>query len=630
MTDTNNNTLETVVQKIITTWEENLQLDFLKIYPAFKIRYGILSTWISVYRSFFHQNNLDNSLDHKEKIEKTKELLLNGNSTSELKKRNTFNFLINGLENNFISNEPRDIWRIIKVLEEANEEAKYINTIKLYLTKCQITDGVTLNRKAISERKVKEMLPKQKFITASAKSFVDIIIKEIDCINPKDIAIELTRDYSQIINKINIHEFIKLAVNDNCSKEEYPNLAKLIERFTKLSYYIPTEIIIKRSTMESRIDFVRKMIKVAYECKELGNFHCVFAITAGLNHCSIQRIKELWNEKHDYIKKYKELESFTSPLNNFTNYRTYQKTMANQNIIPYLGTLTSDIKHSLEKEIFDKVKGMINWDVYNNIITIIKSFESHKNLYNIIENSALNNYFINVSVCFDDDILYSKSQEIIPSKRGSIIVRNESALDLIGSSSSLNSITTPDTEKVIENVKLNGNENGNENKKKTSRKGSKIKKSDKKHDMRKSCPGNLNHSGEFTENNKETNNDEVRENTLKRSKHQSINIPTQKDDEIKQLRNRSISMDQQSFIEKCNESKDITNCPIDEWSVDNVIKWLQLINLSEYENTFRREEITGLVLVELHENHLKEMHVDKLGHRVTMMKFINQMKTGGL
>ena len=211
----NNSSIDTIIEKIITTWEEKLQLDFLKMHPAFKLKYGILSYWISIYREFSQYQSksitdLNQNLDHKEKIEKTKELLLNRNSnTGEFKKKNMFNFLINGFDNNFIPSEPRDIMRILGILEEAKEDIRYINSVKLYLTKCHITDDIIFTRKAISERKVKEMLPKQRLITASAKSFVDIIIKDIDCINPKDIALELTRDNAEILNKINIifHNF---------------------------------------------------------------------------------------------------------------------------------------------------------------------------------------------------------------------------------------------------------------------------------------------------------------------------------------------------------------------------------------------------------------------------------------
>ena len=98
----NNSSIDTIIEKIITTWEEKLQLDFLKMHPAFKLKYGILSYWISIYREFSQSQSksitdLNQNLDHKEKIEKTKELLLNRNSnTGEFKKKNMLSKTIVG------------------------------------------------------------------------------------------------------------------------------------------------------------------------------------------------------------------------------------------------------------------------------------------------------------------------------------------------------------------------------------------------------------------------------------------------------------------------------------------------------------------------------------------------------
>ncbi|MBT5040588.1 MAG: hypothetical protein HOM52_18935, partial [Rhodospirillaceae bacterium] len=57
---------------------------------------------------------------------------------------------------------------------------------------------------------------------------------------------------------------------------------------------------------------------------------------------------------------------------------------------------------------------------------------------------------------------------------------------------------------------------------------------------------------------------------------------------------------------------------------DNISKWLQSINLEKYEDNFRRNDITPEILPELTDSDLRDMGVDSLGARKTILKAIQE------
>lgn len=72
----------------------------------------------------------------------------------------------------------------------------------------------------------------------------------------------------------------------------------------------------------------------------------------------------------------------------------------------------------------------------------------------------------------------------------------------------------------------------------------------------------------------------------------------------------------------------ILNGNVSIWTPEHVGKWLQTIGLEVYRDIFIEEEINGFVLVELtHDNLKNDLHVEKLGHRLTILKAISLLKT---
>nr|QZX43341.1 DNA repair exonuclease [Mimivirus sp.] len=73
--------------------------------------------------------------------------------------------------------------------------------------------------------------------------------------------------------------------------------------------------------------------------------------------------------------------------------------------------------------------------------------------------------------------------------------------------------------------------------------------------------------------------------------------------------------------------KFIYNSPIKSWTNRQVLDWLEFIDLYEYIKIFKNNQINGFVLDELNHNYLKnDLLIDKLGHRIKIIKFINVIK----
>ncbi|ANB50396.1 guanine nucleotide exchange factor [Powai lake megavirus] len=71
----------------------------------------------------------------------------------------------------------------------------------------------------------------------------------------------------------------------------------------------------------------------------------------------------------------------------------------------------------------------------------------------------------------------------------------------------------------------------------------------------------------------------------------------------------------------------IFNSPIKSWTNRQVLHWLEFIDLREYIKIFKNNHINGFVLDELNHDYLKnDLSINKLGHRIKIIKFVNVIK----
>eukprot|EP00322_Chrysochromulina_rotalis_P006224 CAMPEP_0115844664 /NCGR_PEP_ID=MMETSP0287-20121206/8944_1 /TAXON_ID=412157 /ORGANISM="Chrysochromulina rotalis, Strain UIO044" /LENGTH=266 /DNA_ID=CAMNT_0003298395 /DNA_START=51 /DNA_END=851 /DNA_ORIENTATION=+ len=67
-----------------------------------------------------------------------------------------------------------------------------------------------------------------------------------------------------------------------------------------------------------------------------------------------------------------------------------------------------------------------------------------------------------------------------------------------------------------------------------------------------------------------------------------------------------------------------------KWTTSQVADWLGKMQLWEHQNMFRQQRITGDVLEQLKEHHLKELGVNIIGERVSLMKAIAKLHHGAI
>ena len=69
-----------------------------------------------------------------------------------------------------------------------------------------------------------------------------------------------------------------------------------------------------------------------------------------------------------------------------------------------------------------------------------------------------------------------------------------------------------------------------------------------------------------------------------------------------------------------------TTQDIEQWSVSDVFEWLSFAQLGEYSGSFRANEITGPLLLDIALDDLDYMGVTKLGHRKIILKSIEDLR----
>lgn len=394
-----------LIKQIITEKNPETQFNFLKLYPAFKFSQNIIKIWISVYK----KNCLEKtkSLDKYEFIKMKGKLVENivsseaipkGELMLSTEKNNIIEFLIIGLKNRFIKYSFKDISTIVKLMKDNRENPKYINLIQVYFMNPKKKYG---HRKTMS--------------SGESNNFVDFIdldsqstsIKNIFNITNDDFVSELNMRYYDIIKNIHVHELLSYCIDES---QKGDLIGKLSKEFEKLSFYVPTEILLKCKNDKTRIKFIIKIIKIAEKCVEYNNFHALFSIIGGLTHQSIQRIPNLWKLKKKYSKKLEKLRHFIDEKDNFAYYRGFIQD--NREAIPYMGIIFSDIKHLLENPIYDKNNGKINYNIFNKLLELVDMIESIS-IGNLERKNDIANYIDTLYYVKNEDQLYDISYKIV-------------------------------------------------------------------------------------------------------------------------------------------------------------------------------------------------------------------------
>ena len=168
---------------------------------------------------------------------------------------------------------------------------------------------------------------------------------------------------SYMIKSICPQEFAECAWMNQSKKKSSPNICRCINFYNFVTYRIATEIVISHepSTRSSNIE---RIIDIAQHAKEANNFEIVSAIVAGLNFCACGpgRLKKTWSlVSKRYLSIFSELESLTSPLVNYKEYRACIATLqeSHKNFVPILSVVLRDIVATGLKKTKDIVEDQI-------------------------------------------------------------------------------------------------------------------------------------------------------------------------------------------------------------------------------------------------------------------------------
>jgi hypothetical protein len=246
-------------------------------------------------------------------------------------------------------------------------------------------------------------------------------------------ASELTRICQNYYSDISSYHLIDHAQNFN------PFIQPLIDLWDKISNLVSSEIIYGDSE-SSQVFTVSYFVKVADELYNMGNYHMLFSILAGLGNASIGKLEYLWKNK-PYLSSFHKLNNVVSFSGNFQNYRQ-EISLTTKPIIPYVGIILADFVHLLECNIFNYETETLNENIIQAIYKYCCTIDSYNISYDLPSiNHDLNFYIDNLQIndlddtekppSLSDSKKRSKSFEQKPNKPISIWIRkNASSIEL--------------------------------------------------------------------------------------------------------------------------------------------------------------------------------------------------------
>lgn len=525
------------IRQIISTYDETEQNNFLKMYPIFKNNWKrLIDYWQEIYINICFRMENENDPDI--------------NNILIIERKNAVRFLMSAFLNNCIEYESKDVFKLLNLLTEYKENNELINLLKINI----LNGRSKLNLTKHNDNEYNDNTK---------------LMKNINEYDPKSIALELTRQTSMFMKNVTSHELLYFIINDGNKQQEnkFININNIINQFNKMSYVLPSTLLIKDKDNKMRAKTIRHVIKICYELSELNNYQDLFAFLLGLNHTSIKKLNNLWTNKTEINNLIK----IINCTHNYNNYRNKLKKLK-EPLLPYIGIIISDIKHLLENGVYDIDKKDINWDVFRKCLDIMNDFEKVSKNYKIDQNPIIANWIITSIVCTDDESLYNISKTLDQDEYHPLLSNN---IDLLTKSNNdlLNNQDNSDDINAI--IEIDNN-----------------------------IPKDLNMLLHKSSN---------------KIKHRSMPVKTNQWDKI-----YLPEVDKNNFeIDTSNLEK----IQINEWTLDDVSIWLKSINMEEYVDLFKKEEITGECLNELTELHLKkELNINKLGHRLKILKSINDYR----
>lgn len=142
--------------------------------------------------------------------------------------------------------------------------------------------------------------------------------------------------------------------------------------------------IVKCENLKDRVHALKKMIKIADECRALNNFNAVIEIFGALNSLPVFRLTKTFKALSDkFAKLFEDLKSLVDQTSNFQNLRESVR-LANPPCVPYIGIYLTDLTF-IDDGNHNNVNGLINFAkrrLVGNVIENIRTLQQTN--YNLV------------------------------------------------------------------------------------------------------------------------------------------------------------------------------------------------------------------------------------------------------
>ena len=179
-------------------------------------------------------------------------------------------------------------------------------------------------------------------------------------LNALEVAIQLMVEDFTVFRQIETTEYIDKLFELE-SKFGTPNLTEFGDLVNKEMMWVITEVV-SESNISRRVKIIKQFIKIAQCCyKQTQNFNSMFAITSGLDHVVVRRLKSTWDRvPAKYSRSLADLLTVMDPSMNFRRYRNLIQN-SRAPLIPIYPMVNKDLTFThLGNE--SKVEGLVNFE----------------------------------------------------------------------------------------------------------------------------------------------------------------------------------------------------------------------------------------------------------------------------
>ncbi|KAI5744870.1 hypothetical protein M8J76_006025 [Diaphorina citri] len=241
---------------------------------------------------------------------------------------------------------------------------------------------------------------------------------DLETFSAKELAFHMTLFDWDLFWSIHEYELVYHTVGRHRFQQITANLDVFLRRFNEIQYWVITEILLVTS-LNKRVQILRKMIKLAAYCKEYRNINALFAVLMGLSNVAVSRLSLTWDKLPSKSKKtYTELEALIDPSKNHRAYRQAVSKLQSP-VIPFMPLLLKDLAftHDGNKTVVD---GLVNFEKMHMFAQTLRTLRYCRTRHLVLDpptpkcESEVKSYVSCLRAMDNQRILTSMSQKLEP------------------------------------------------------------------------------------------------------------------------------------------------------------------------------------------------------------------------